>query len=258
MKESFILKHGYVCLLIILIIFSRAVTAVETTPRISICLGEGLGEEWDLKATRLVKEVLKEFTESLDIIIVPAKRAEFTFQYERCNAFFAGPTNLEFLIERNNIFKIDNVILEVNLVVYSGAQNEELKNLTKLNDKYEYLNKSGHAIGYFDSISMHKFMGSFDKAAVVGFGNMSRGLLMLQKERVDFVILPELLNTFPDKFADQKDSIYKLVILQTVPLYLWLDNSFMPQKEAIEQKVNDLKSSEQWRLLLSPNHLRAE
>lgn len=217
---------------------------------IHACIGKAQGNKWDARVMSFLSSWLTASGLSSDIHYTPAKRAEFEFKHGKCNLFFAAPKQFDILLSRNNIFRIDVPVFSVRLNVYKKFQHQETDSVQETT--YHQLNEPNTRIAYFSTLTLSNYMRTFEHADLVEVTEINRGFSLLEKDRIDYFVAPDLDISFPDDLKVQKGKMKKLKPLYKGELYIWVDSRFLSFKTALETSLKEHKRSSQWQDIFAP------
>lgn len=221
--------------LVILISALKEVSHNEGRRDINVCVGSAFSAEWEKKVNAYILQIFNATSLNVSLFRATPERAEYHFKKNYCQAFFASSANFNTQVARN-IVAVNEPVLITNIeLAYRSYDNfSSLKTL-----------RNSHIVGVFHSKMLHSFVQKSTQASIVDLPTMAQGLKMLERDRLDAFIYPNIIVDNEPLLAIENELIKTTKIMESIKLYLWLNSEYEQQLEALEQaiKLNNKQTS---------------
>lgn len=217
---------------------NNVLNAEDIPEPITLCSGAGMGAKWNGDIQQILTTLFNRVGLRHHMLLIPAKRAEYEFQRGQCAGFFAGPEHLPEALSRTDIFSLKDKMLTAKLELYTGVSNP-IKSEQHFSQIFSH---KGTTVAYFSTLTLSQFMAGFEHVKSIGVTTLEQGFGLLEKNRVEYFVFPEIVNGYPDAFESLKKPLKRVNTMVTVDLYFWFDRSLLPYKEPLEQALFEMKS----------------
>lgn len=226
---------GQILLLLLLSFFPKILWAQEAYS-LKFCYGEVMGRQWDIENSLFIEDVFSDAGIPVNLVYLPVARAEKMFETGQCNIH----TGSEYMPWSSQIGStmVAEPVYRVELVVYA---NSGYRAKSPRQNQFIDIDQDRYNIGSIRSEHMEKLFRNFNSATIVNLNDIAQGISMLKKDRLNFLVVPEIKSVFTDDHVIEKTQLEKVQSILSLDLHWWLTKEHSQHANKLSSSIKRIK-----------------